>query len=60
MIVYTKQTFPDGHVWYTSSMLVKATPERQVAYIQRQADKRGIQCHYELITEAQYRAKGQS
>lgn len=55
-IVYTKQTFPDGHIWYTSSVLVKATPEKQVAFIQKQADKHGIKCRYELVTRAEYMA----
>lgn len=52
--IYFKQTFPDGHTWYTSSILVKATAEKQLDFIRKQAAKKGIACQYELATKEEY------
>lgn len=56
--IYFKVTIPELpealRVSINSSMLVKATPQKQLEFVRKQAAKRGLSATYELATEAEY------
>ena len=43
-------------VWYATALMVKATPEKTVGYLNCVAARKGIDAHYELATQAEYDA----
>jgi len=42
--------------WFATAMQTLATPEKQVASLNRQAKRAGLDVIYELATEAEYQA----
>lgn len=57
-IIYMKVTCPQlpesVRVSINSTMQVKATPEATLAYVRKQAAKRGVNATYELATREEY------
>lgn len=54
--IRVKQTFANGDIRFASAWTTSGTPAKEVARINRIAKMRGVQCTYELCTEAEYQA----
>lgn len=58
--IYFKVTIPElpevVRVSINSSILVKKTPEAQLAFVRKQAAARGLSATYELATYEEYKA----
>jgi hypothetical protein len=52
--IRVKITIRGGEVWYATSPQVKDTPAKTVAYLNKQAVRKGVPATYELATEEAY------